>query len=115
MRATRRGLARRRAPLPFLRDPMAVDISRSHHMDKATSRRVVEKIAASLRESFHFDNTWHGDRLSFERIGVNGYIDIADHQVRVYVRRSFLLPVSEAWIRKQVEAALDEHIINGEA
>ncbi len=94
---------------------MAVDISRSHHMDKATSRRVVEKIAASLRESLHLDYSWHEDRLTFERIGVNGYIDIADHRVRVYVERSFLLPVSEAWIRKQVEAALDEYIINGEA
>ena len=64
---------------------MAVDISRSHHMDKATTRQVVEKIAVSLRESLHFDYAWHGDRLTFERIGVNGYIDIADHRVRVYV------------------------------
>ena len=94
---------------------MAVDISRSHHMDKATTRRMVEKIAASLRESLHFDYAWEGDRLNFERIGVKGYIDIADHQVRVYVSRSFLLPVSEDWIRKQVEAALDEYITNGEA
>ena len=92
---------------------MAVDISRSHHMDKATTRGVVEQIAESLRESLHFDYRWHGDRLTFERIGVNGYIDIADHRVRIYVKRSFLLPVSESWIRQQVEAALDEYITNG--
>ena len=83
-------------------------------MDKATTRRVVEKIAASLRDSLHFDYHWQGDRLTFERIGVNGYIDIADHQVRIYVKRSFMLPVSESWIRQQVESALDEYIANGD-
>ncbi len=82
-------------------------------MDKATTRRVVEKIAASLGETLHFTYTWHEDRLTFERIGVNGHIDIADHRVRVYVKKSPLLPVSEGWIRQQVEAALDEHITNG--
>ena len=84
-------------------------------MDKATTRQVVEKIAASLGESLHIDYAWQADRLTFEHIGVNGYIDIADHRVRVYVTRSFLLPVSEDWIRQQVEAALDEYITNGKA
>ena len=93
---------------------MAVDISRSHHMDKATTRRVVEKIAVTLRESIHFDYGWHGDRLTFERLGVKGFIDIADHRVRIFVQTSPLLPVSDSWIREKVEAALDEFITNGD-
>lgn len=83
-------------------------------MDKATTRRVVEKIAESLRASLHFDYQWQGDRLTFERVGVNGHIDIADHQVRIYIKRSFMLPVSESWIREQVEATLDEYITNAD-
>ena len=83
-------------------------------MDKATTRQVVEKIATSLRDSLHFDYQWQGDRLTFKRTGVNGFIDIADHRVRIYVKKSFMLPVSESWIREQVEAALDEYITNGD-
>ena len=84
-------------------------------MDKAATRRVVEKIAASLRTSLHFAYHWQGDRLTFQRTGVNGFIDIADQRVRVYVKKSRLLPVSEAWIRQQVEAALDEYLTDEEA
>lgn len=91
---------------------MAVDITRSHHLDKATTRRMVEQIAASLNEQLSFTYTWEGDRLTFARTGVNGYIELAETTVRVYVRKSPLLPVSEAWIRQQVEEALDEHLDN---
>ena len=105
----------RGSSLTYLYHTMAIDISRSHHMDKATTRRVVEKIATSLGQSLHFTYTWHEDRLTFERIGVKGYIDIADHRVRVFVRKSPLLPVTEDWIRQQVETSLDKYIANGEA
>ena len=89
---------------------MAVDITRTHHLDKEASRRLVEKIAAALDDKLHFKYAWEGDQLTFRRSGVHGYIAIADHQVRVYVRKSRLLPVSEGWIRQQVEAALDEYL-----
>ncbi len=93
---------------------MAFEISRSHHMDKATTRRMVEKIVASLGETYRFSYEWEEDRLNFGHFAVNGYIEIADHQVRVYVRKSPLLPVSEQGLREEVEAAMDEYIANGE-
>ena len=93
---------------------MAFEISRSHHMDKATTRRMVEKIVASLGETYHFSYKWEGDRLTFGHIAVEGYIEIADHQVRVYVRKSPLVPISEDSMRAEVEAALDTYIANGE-
>ena len=93
---------------------MAIEISRSHHMDKATTRRMVEKIVASLGETFHFSYEWNGDRMNFDHFAVDGYIEMADHQVRVYVRKSRLFPMSEDSIREEVEAALDEYLANGD-
>lgn len=93
---------------------MAFEISRSHHLDKTATRRAVEEVVASLAETYLFSYEWEGDRLTFGHIAVNGYIEIADHQVRIYVRKSPLLPVSEACIREEVEASLDHYISNGE-
>ena len=93
---------------------MAFEISRSHHMDKATTRRMVEQIVASLGATYHFSYEWKEDRMTFGHFAVDGYIEIADHQVRVYVRKSPLLPVSEESLREEVEAALDAYIANGE-
>lgn len=92
---------------------MAFEISRSHHMNKATTRRMVEKIVASLGDTYFFSYEWKDDRLNYGHIAVNGYVEIADHQVRVCVRKSPLLPVSEQCLRDEVEAALDAYIANG--
>ncbi len=93
---------------------MAFEISRSHDMDKATTRRMVEKIVASLGETYCLSYEWEDDRLNFGHFAVNGYIEIADHQVRVYVRKSPLFPVSEQSLREEVEAAIDEYIAEAE-
>ncbi len=93
---------------------MAFEINRSHDMDKVTARRMVEKIVASLGETYRFSYEWEEDRLNFGHFAVNGYIEIADHQVRVYVRKSPLFPVSEQSLREEVEAAIDEYIAKSE-
>lgn len=89
---------------------MPLEISRSHHLDKATTRRMVEQMVATLNEKLPFTYRWNGDRLHFEQVGIKGHIDIADHQVRVFVNKSPLLPVSETWIREQVEATMDQYL-----
>ncbi len=89
---------------------MAVQISRRHHLGKAATRKMVEEIATSLGQKLTFRYHWEGDRLSFKRTGVYGHIDVADHEVRVFVSKSPLLPVSEGWIRAQVEAVMDQYL-----
>ncbi len=93
---------------------MAFEISRSHHMDKAASRRRVEEVVASLGQSYRFSYQWDGDRLRFGHLALKGYIEIADHQVRVFVRKSRLLPVSEDSIRSEVEATLEQYLSKDE-
>lgn len=71
---------------------------------------MVEEIAASLNQMLHFHYHWEGDRLAFKRTGVHGHIDVADHEVHVFVSKSPLLPVSEGWIRAKVEAVMDQYL-----
>lgn len=89
---------------------MALEITRTHSLDKAETRRMVEAIAASLSRDLHLSYTWEGDRLLFKRTGVNGHIDVDDSAVHVVVKKGRLLPVSEAWIRQQVEAVMDQYL-----
>ena len=93
---------------------MAFEINRSHELDKATTRRMVEKIVASLGETYRFSYQWEEDRMTFGNFAAKGYVEIADHQVRVYVRKSPLFPVSEQSLREEVEAAIDAYIAEGE-
>ncbi len=93
---------------------MAFEISRSHHMDKAASRRMVEEVVASLGQTYHFSYHWDGDRLRFGNFAVKGYVEIADHQVRIFVRKSRLLPMSEDAMRSEVEATLEQYLAKGE-
>ena len=93
---------------------MAFEISRSHHLDKVAARRRVEEIVASLSQTYRFSSEWDGDRLCFKNLAVKGYVEIADHQVRVFVRKSSFLPMSEDAIRSEVEATLEQYLANGE-
>ncbi|MDX1546931.1 MAG: polyhydroxyalkanoic acid system family protein [Rhodothermales bacterium] len=89
---------------------MAVEIHRPHTLGRAKTRQMVEAIAASLEEKLKLRHAWQGDRLVFRRTGLDGHIDVEDHAVHVYVRKGRLLPVSEGWIRQQVEAVMDEYL-----
>ena len=89
---------------------MAVQITRPHTLGKQQARAVVQEIAASLQEKLHLDYAWDGDRLTFKRTGLSGHIEVAADYIDVSVKRSRLLPVSESWIREQVEAVMNEHL-----
>lgn len=89
---------------------MAVQINRTHALGKQKARAMVEQIAESLRQELRLRYEWQGDRLMFKRTGITGYIDVADNAVDVYIKRSRLVPVSENWIRAQVEAVMNQYL-----
>ena len=89
---------------------MAVEITRPHMLGKPEARRMVEAIAASLSTKLNLSYAWSGDRLTFKRTGVNGHIDVEDDAVHVFIKKGRLLPVSDAWIRQQVETTMDEYL-----
>ena len=89
---------------------MAVQINRTHSLGKQKARAMVEEIAASLGQKLNLRYAWQDDRLTFKRTGITGHIDVADHAVEVYIKRNRLVPVSESWIRAQVEAVMNQYL-----
>ena len=89
---------------------MAVEIERPHRLGRARTRAMVEEIATTLAEKLNLTYAWEADRLVFRRRGLNGHIDVEDDAVRVYVKKGRLVPVSDAMIRREVEAVMDEYL-----
>jgi|GEM_PF-123979 len=88
---------------------MSIDLHRLHHTTRLEARERVEAIAADLVEDLSIAYTWEGDRLSFRRTGLSGYIDVDDQALHLYLKRSRFLPLSESWIENQVTAHLNAH------
>lgn len=89
---------------------MPILISRKHNLNREDARQLVNDIARDLSDSLRISYSWNGDRLDFHRLGLNGYIDIQDHEIIVHVQKSFFVPVSDNWIREKVEEKMDEHL-----
>ena len=89
---------------------MAVQINRAHTLGKQKARAMVEDIAVSLRQKLGLHYEWQGDHLTFKRTGITGHIDVQEDTVDVYIKRSRLVPVSESWIRTQVEAVMNQYL-----
>ncbi len=90
---------------------MAIHVRRKHTHDRETIRRIVDEVAEELAQDLHVHYRWEGDRLTFERIGVHGYIDTArEGELEVYIKKNFLLPFPESWLREHVEQYLERHL-----
>lgn len=89
---------------------MVVHVTRTHSLGAHAVRRRVEDIARDLSRDLRVRYTWEGDQLIFHRRGAKGHISIDEEAVHVTVKTSRLLPVSDSWLRAEVEKLLDEHL-----
>lgn len=58
---------------------------------------------------------WKGQRLEFKRIGVKGNIDVTDSEIRVEVKLNPLVPVSDVWLKREIERQMDEALLQQRA
>jgi putative polyhydroxyalkanoate system protein len=79
-------------------------------MDFKEVKDEVNKIAVELADDLGIIYHWENNRLIFRRLGLNGYIEISNSEVRIKVEKNFFVPVSDEWIRNHVEARLNQHI-----
>lgn len=89
---------------------MAIEITRPHHLGPREVRERVEALAARLAETYQLRYGWAGDRLLFERKGVNGFIDVDAREVTVYVEKGRFLPIPESVLRQQIEKQMDAYL-----
>ena len=85
-----------------------INIHRSHTLSPAKARESAERMAAQLDEKFQLDHYWQGNRLYFERSGVNGHIDVEETEVRIHVRLGFLLTPLKPRFEQAIHRYMDE-------
>ena len=91
---------------------MAIHLRKTHNLPREQVREIVEQIAQDLAHDLHLNYSWDGDKLHFHRTGIHGHIAIEDGALEVFMKKSFLLPVSEKWLQEQVESYFQRYLAN---
>jgi putative polyhydroxyalkanoate system protein len=89
---------------------MAIEILRRHPLTREEARMRIEDLAARIAGVLGGQYGWEGDRMLFESRTANGFIEVGDGDVLVYLNKSRMLPVSETWLREQIETQIDAHL-----
>ncbi len=90
---------------------MAIDIRKEHAKTLEEAQQVADDLARDLADKFAVHYEWQGDTLVFERMGVNGEIDVNDEVVHVRARLGFLLSYLEPAVEREINRYLDEHFV----
>lgn len=86
----------------------SIDIRHDHNKSPQQARTAVEDIARKLAERFDMDYGWDGDRLNFNRSGIDGRIELLPSQLRVTADLGFLLSALKGPIESEIRRVLNE-------
>ena len=83
-----------------------IRIHRKHDLDHDRVRDEVQKLADELARKLSAQYRWQGDKLTFERSGASGHIQIGEGEVDVEIRLGMLLTPMQGTIRSTIEEYL---------
>ncbi len=84
-----------------------IELHRDHSLGLEAARAAAERMAEDLARRFGLRGTWEGDTLRFERPGVNGFLALTAHDLRLSVSLGLMLKAMRSSIRHAVEDQLD--------
>ncbi|HET8900051.1 MAG TPA: polyhydroxyalkanoic acid system family protein [Rhodanobacteraceae bacterium] len=87
-----------------------IDIRHPHQLTPAAARQLVETLADGLARKFQAVSHWDGDRLHFQRSGIDGHIEVGADFIRVSARLGLLLAAMRPLIEREVEAELKRRL-----
>ena len=85
-----------------------ISISRKHALSLKKARAAAEKIAKDLDKRFELDYEWNGDRIEFERTGVNGHLSVSKDRLALEVSLGWLLTPLKPAIEREINAQFDK-------
>lgn len=85
-------------------------IARPHPFSKDQARSRVEAMATKMAASLDLKTQWSADVLTFKRSGVNGTINVGEHDVTVRAELGFLLGALKGTIEKEIHRQMDEQL-----
>lgn len=90
---------------------MAIRIHRSHSLGKKGIREKLEAVKDQLAAELDLDMTWKGDRIVFNKMGVEGYVAYDEDSLEIHAKKPFYVPVSESWLKEQIENSIDQFLV----
>lgn len=87
-----------------------IDIQRDHALGIEQARAVVDGIAQRMVEKFGMHTAWDGDTLVFRYSGIQGTIQVTDHDLRMQARLGLLLSPLKSRIEDEVRGKLDQYL-----
>ncbi|MCP5159503.1 MAG: polyhydroxyalkanoic acid system family protein [Gammaproteobacteria bacterium] len=84
-----------------------ITIYRGHPLTPDQAREAAQAIAAQLADRYEINHHWQDDSLYFERLGVNGQIDLEPGAIRISVRLGFLLAPLKYRLEQEIHRELD--------
>lgn len=87
-----------------------IDIERTHNLDAAGVRTLIDDLAAGLHRQYGLERRWQGDVLQLSGNGVNGAITVGAASVRVTAELGFLLRPWCGKIEQDIRARLERHL-----
>ena len=89
---------------------MSLTVKRTHSKEESEVKSIIEEIAVDMKTEFGIDYKWNGNMLEFSRTGISGNIKSHPGEVEVNIRKSFFVPLSDAFLRSKVEEYMDHHL-----
>jgi putative polyhydroxyalkanoate system protein len=88
---------------------MSIDIKKKHGKSLEEAQQIADDLAQDLADKFDIEYGWDGDTIVFQRLGVNGEIDVDEDVVHVRARLGFLISYLQPAVEKEINRYLDEH------
>ena len=89
---------------------VAIDIQKPHDKGLDEAKRLADVLAQDLSKRFDMQYSWHGDRLHFKRVGIDGSIDVGSDHIRVSAQLSPLFRHLEPVVADKISDYLDRKL-----
>lgn len=87
-----------------------IDIQYPHALPETAVRQIVQTLADKLVERFEVNSRWSGDRLAFQRPGVDGAIELLPGAVRVTAHLGFPFSMMSPVVEDEIRRVLSERL-----
>ena len=85
-----------------------ISIARKHALSHKKAKAAAEKIAQDLNKRFDLAYEWNGDRIEFERSGINGHMSVGKERIALEVSLGWLLTPLKPALEREINAQLDK-------
>ena len=89
---------------------MAIEITKQHDKGLDGAKRLADVLAQDLSSRFDLDHRWEGNRLHFERSGIDGSIDVREYDIHVTAQLGPVFRHLEPVVATKISRYLDRKL-----